>query len=459
MRKNYGKKLYLCSIASFGMTKNHITMEEQFLSMINGGSAGDSIIKIIGVGGGGGNAVNYMYKQGIHGVDFVVCNTDEQDLQGSPIAHKIQLGKKLTEGLGAGSIPEVGSRAAEESAEEIQAMLQTQNTKMVFIIAGMGGGTGTGATPLIAKIAKSMNILTIAVVTTPYKDEGDRYEIAMAGIDTLKPNTDAMLVIANEKIYEEYSELEMEEAEDKANELLCVAVRGIAEIITIKGARNTDFADLRKVMENSGRAIMGTGRASGANRATEATMQAINSKLLDCDIKGAKGLLINIVQGEKKVLLSERRAITDYVISQTGPQVSRKIGLTTNLNYGEDLGVTIIVTGFDNNITQSTPKTDHTTIEIPQPTNGNTDPLGEWDEPTDEDSGSMFPNYIEPQKPRKPRLLDPNVPESEKVRPTVDTKRRPAHKNPTANNGSGYMINSSNELVDALPAYLKRNLD
>jgi cell division protein FtsZ len=324
--------------------------EEKFIKMFGSDTQGGSIIKVIGVGGGGGNAVNYMHKQGVHGVSFVVCNTDVQDLQKSPIEYKIQLGKQLTEGTGAGSEPEQGRQAAQESIGDITAMLNPVNTKMVFIVAGMGGGTGTGAAPVIAKRAKEAGILTVAVVTIPYEYEGKRSKVALAGIEALKPCVDAILIIKNDNIRKLYGKLRVSAAANKANELLCTAVRGIAEIITKTGVRNVDFADVKNVMKNSGLAIMGTGRSNGEKRANDATEQAVNSPLLDYKISNAKGLLVNIVEGtdeQYELFEEEIEEIITHITKKTGKEVDIKYGIARDESLGEDIAVTIIVTGIE----------------------------------------------------------------------------------------------------------------
>ncbi|MDR2814307.1 MAG: cell division protein FtsZ [Prevotellaceae bacterium] len=323
------------------------------------GEPGESapIIKVIGVGGGGCNAVNHMYKLGIKDVGFVVCNTDMQALNSSPVPVKVQLGKKITEGLGAGSQPEQGRMAAEESINEI-AELMRGNTKMVFITAGMGGGTGTGAAPVIAKVAKDMGILTVAIVTIPFLSmEPQRTETAHSGIRELRKYVDSLLVINNEKILDLYSDLDFSEAFAKADEVLCTAARSIAEIITISGHINVDFADVRTAMKDSGVALIGIGRCAGENRAMEAVNQAINSPLLnDNNIRGAKNVLVNIMMGEKELKVSEIKKINDIVLSEVGSTIGEmgnaakpytKTGIGKNPQLGEDVTVSIIATGFE----------------------------------------------------------------------------------------------------------------
>ncbi len=306
-----------------------------------------SIIKVIGVGGGGGNAVNHMYKQGISGVDFIICNTDAQALELSPIPNKVQLGASLTEGMGAGSDPDVGENSAIESIEDIKRMLGS-NTKMLFITAGMGGGTGTGASPVLAKAAKELGILTVAIVTTPFAFEGKRRRMqAEDGLNELQKYVDSYLVISNDRLREIFGNLTMSSAFAKADDILTTAAKGIAEIITIPGYVNVDFKDVRTVMNNSGVAIMGNEKAEGEDRALKAVMGALASPLLkDNEIEGARYILLNITSGTKEVTMDEVAVITDYI--------QEKAGLTADLIWGncidetleEQLSVTIIATGF-----------------------------------------------------------------------------------------------------------------
>jgi len=306
-----------------------------------------SIIKVLGVGGGGGNAVNHMYKQGITDVDFVVCNTDMQALEKSPVSIKIQLGQTLTEGLGAGSYPETGKQAAIESLTEITSLL-SENTKMVFITAGMGGGTGTGAAPIIAKAAKELGILTVAIVTIPFRFEGPRrFNQAIEGIRELKENVDSLLVINNEKLREIYGNLPGSEGFAKADDVLTIAAKGIAEIITVHGHINVDFADVKTVMKNSGVAVMGIGEAEGENRAIEAIKKALSSPLLNNnEINGAKNVLLNISSGVSEATMDEIGQISDYVQDVTGSKADMIFGSCTNPELGNKISVTIIATGF-----------------------------------------------------------------------------------------------------------------
>lgn len=307
-----------------------------------------SIIKVIGVGGGGGNAVNHMYSQGIKGVDFLICNTDSQALEMSPIPNKIQLGHNLTEGRGAGANPEVGRKAAMESIEEIIDGLGV-NTKMLFITAGMGGGTGTGAAPIIAKTAKEFGMLTVGIVTMPFHFEGKRRkQFAEEGLNNFKKNVDCLLVISNEKIKEAYGNMSLRTAFSEADSILTVAAKGIAEIITVPGYINVDFEDVKTVMTNSGVALMGSATAVGEDRAIKAAQLALASPLLnDSDIRGAKNILLNITSGRKEVLMDEISVITEYIQDEAGVNADMIWGNCFDETLDEELSVTIIATGFE----------------------------------------------------------------------------------------------------------------
>ncbi len=306
-----------------------------------------SIIKVLGVGGGGSNAVNHMFRQGIKDVDFIVCNTDAQALANSPVPVKIQLGASLTEGGGAGNKPEVGRQAAIESLDNMADIL-TANTRMLFITAGMGGGTGTGAAPVIAKVAKEMGILTVGIVTIPFKNEGPRrVNQALEGIGELEKHVDSLLIINNEKIRQIYGDLRLSEAFAKADDVLAVAAKGIAEIITVHGFINVDFADVKTVMTNSGVSILGTGMSQGEGRAINAVKEALNSPLLnDTDIKGAKNILLNVISGGEEVTMDEIGQIIDYVKDCSGIHTDLIWGNGTDSALGDKISVTIIATGF-----------------------------------------------------------------------------------------------------------------
>jgi cell division protein FtsZ len=312
---------------------------------------GTSMIKVIGVGGGGCNAVDHMYRQGIKGVDFIVCNTDQQALDKSPVPTKIILGATLTEGLGAGSNPAVGKNSAIETIDEIKALLD-KKTKMIFITAGMGGGTGTGAAPVIASVAKEMGILTVAIVTIPFGFEGKRRKTqANEGLEELKKNVDTLLVICNDKLREIFGNLKMTDAFGHADDILTTGAKGIAEIITEKLHVNTDFADIQTVLKDSGRAIMGSAEASGENRAVLAVEKALNSPLLDdSDIKGARHVLLNVKcgSGENEISMDEFGEITDYLQDAAGGTAEVIQGWGVDETLGNTVVVTIIATGFNN---------------------------------------------------------------------------------------------------------------
>lgn len=311
-------------------------------------SNGDSIIKVIGVGGGGSNAVTHMFKQGIVGVDFIICNTDEQSLELSPVPEKIQLGPELTEGRGAGSKPDIGREACVESVEEVKSFL-TDNTKMVFITAGMGGGTGTGAAPVIAKIAQELDILTVGIVTLPFTFEGRRRQNqGFDGLEELKKNVDTIIVISNDKLRQIHGNLTLAKAFANADDILATAAKGIAEIITVPGYINVDFEDVNTVMRNSGVAIMGTSAMEGENRARRAVEAALNSPLLeDNDISGAQHILLNITSGTKEVTMDEVFEITEYVQEEAGYGTDLIWGNCYDETLGEKISVTVIATGFD----------------------------------------------------------------------------------------------------------------
>lgn len=306
-----------------------------------------SIIKVIGVGGGGGNAVNHMYNQGIVGVDFIICNTDSQALELSPIPNKVQLGSSLTEGRGAGSMPAVGMNSAIESIDDVKDLLGS-HTKMVFITAGMGGGTGTGASPIICQAAKELGILTVGIVTTPFNFEGKRRkQQADEGLAALKEHVDTLLVISNDKLRQMYGNLTLSSAFAEADNILATAAKGIAEIITVPGYINVDFEDVKTVMQNSGVAIMGSASSEGEGRAYKAVQAALNSPLLnDNDIEGARYILLNITSGSQEVLMDEVSEITDYIQNQAGLTADIIWGNCHDESLGNKISVTLIATGF-----------------------------------------------------------------------------------------------------------------
>lgn len=307
-----------------------------------------NVIKVIGVGGGGSNAINHMFSQGIKGVDFVICNTDAQALENSPVPIKIQLGVSLTEGLGAGANPQIGEQAAVESVEEIRNMLTT-NTKMIFITAGMGGGTGTGAAPIIAKMAKDLDILTVGIVTIPFQFEGKtRNDQAHIGVEKLRQNVDSLVVINNNKLREVYGNLGFKAGFSKADEVLATAARGIAEVITHHYTQNIDLRDAKTVLANSGTAIMGSSIASGANRAKEAIGRALDSPLLnDNKIKGAKNVLLLIVSGSDEITIDEIGEISDHIQNEAGHSANIIMGVGEEENLEGSISITVIATGFN----------------------------------------------------------------------------------------------------------------
>ena len=307
-----------------------------------------NVIKVIGVGGGGSNAVNHMYKKGIEGVDFVICNTDAQALNSSPVPIKIQLGASLTEGLGAGANPDVGMESAVESRDAIEAMLGVK-TKMVFITVGMGGGTGTGAAPIIAKIAKDMGLLTVAIVTTPFAFEGKtRNDQAQNGIKELRDFVDSIIVINNNKLREVYGNLGFKSGFSKADEVLSTAAMGITNVITNHYTQNIDFRDANTVLANSGSAIMGSAKAEGVNRAQDAITKALDSPLLnDNKITGAKNVLLLIVSGTNEITIDEIGEINDYIQSEAKTNVNIIMGVGEDVELGDSIEVTIVATGFD----------------------------------------------------------------------------------------------------------------
>ena len=306
-----------------------------------------TIIKVIGVGGGGGNAVEYMYEKGICDVDFVICNTDYQALRNSPIPCKIQLGKELTAGHGAGNNHAMGEKSAQENLADIEAILK-KDTRMAFITAAMGGGTGTGAAPVIARLSKDMGILTVGIVSVPARFEGPkRLDQARDGLRRLKDHVDCLIVIDNEKIKSIYGSQTISQAFAKANDVLNIAAKGIAEIITLPGYINVDFADVRTVMTDSGVAIMGAAQASGEDRAIRAITEALESPLLNNnDILGAKDILLNITSGTDEITMDEMSQITSHIIRKVGNNAAVIWGVGTDPDLGDAVSVTIIATGF-----------------------------------------------------------------------------------------------------------------
>lgn len=331
-----------------------------------------AMIKVIGVGGGGSNAVNHMCRKGIKDVDFIVCNTDSQALESSPVNTKVKLGASLTEGRGAGNKPEVGRQAAIENIEDVKKAIGSR-TKMVFITAGMGGGTGTGAGPVIAKACRELDLLTVAIVTIPFRNEGRRrVQQAIEGIQEMEGHVDSLLVINNEKIREMYGDFKISEAFSKADDVLATAAKGIAEIITVHGYINVDFADVETVMRQSGVALMGSARASGADRAVKAVEEALNSPLLNNNnIKGARNILLNITSGNTEITMDEIGQITDYVQARAGYDADLIWGNGKDEAMGDEIAVTVIATGFSSSsipevlANKKVEKSYHTLTETP----------------------------------------------------------------------------------------------
>lgn len=371
-----------------------------------------SIIKVLGVGGGGSNAVAHMYEQGIKGVDFAVCNTDAQAMESSPVPIKIQLGPQLTEGMGAGAKPEMGKQSCIESIDEVREFL-SDDTKMLFITAGMGGGTGTGAAPIIAKAARELDILTVAIVTLPFEFEGKvRIGHADEGLKQLRENVDSLLVISNERLFTMFEDMTLEEAFAEADSVLTTAAKGIAEIITMRGNVNVDFKDVNTVMRNSGKAIMGNALVAGEGRALKAIEGAINSPLLeDNNIRGAKHILLNIYTGTQKLSVKEIATITNYVREAAGEETNVIFGNGYDEDLGDKLSVTLIATGFEKELTHKARKAVNTpvVVDLDAPISNTTptldegsvfeimedeDIVGELElEPQVDDIGNIIENY------------------------------------------------------------------
>ena len=350
--------------------------------------AAPSIIMVAGIGGGGSNAVNYMHRMGITDVSFMICNTDLQALNRSQIPIKIVLGQSLTQGLGAGNKPEIGRAAAEESFDEIVEIFRKYNTRMVFVTAGMGGGTGTGAAPVIARAARELGILTVAIVTIPFKTEGrKRLAQALEGIEEIRKYVDSLLVIDNENILEMYGELALSEAFGMADDILASAAKGIAEIITGDSYVNVDFKDVQTVMSNSGVALMGSAKAGGENRADQAVRAALSSPLLNHrDISGAASILINITYGNKEVTMTETHYITEYVQKMSGYAADLIWGAGRNESLGDDIQVTVIATGFNADIIENI-------SGFEDKDNGDTD-----ENPAGGQTGTQAPGFVPPSQ-------------------------------------------------------------
>ncbi len=371
-----------------------------------------SIIKVIGVGGGGSNAVNYMHSLGIDGVDFVVCNTDSQALALSPIPNKIQLGPHLTQGLGAGANPEIGKQAGEESVEDISKILKV-NTRMAFITAGMGGGTGTGSAPVVAKICRELGILTVGIVTTPFSYEGrKRMAQAQEGIERLRDHVDTILIISNDKLRQQFGNLPFTQAFAKADDVLATAAKCITDVITTTGQINVDFADVCTVMKNGGVAILGSSSVAGENRALHAVEEALNSPLLnDNDIRGAKWILLNITSaaGDHEHTMDEAEAIQAYVQQQAGDNCDVILGMGHDPNLGEDISVTIIATGFNHKeisgeVEFPQEQKDKIVLTLDGSPKEETKKVDE--QPRSEEDDSMTPKLVE-HEPAKPFAFKP----------------------------------------------------
>jgi cell division protein FtsZ len=432
-----------------------------------------SIIKVIGVGGGGGNAVNHMFSTGIQDVDFLICNTDAQALQRSPVTHKIQIGSTLTEGRGAGNKPDIGRKAAIESLPEIEEIL-SHNTKMVFITAGMGGGTGTGAAPVIAECAKKMDILTVAIVTIPFRFEGAlRINQAIEGLNELQQHVDSLLVINNEKLREIYGDLKISQAFSKADNVLATAAKGIAEIITVPGYINVDFADVQTVMRNSGVALMGSGVASGENRALKAIEGALNSPLLNNnEITGAKSILLNITSGSDEISMDEIGEITDYVNRSISKHALIIWGTCSDESLGDAISVTIIATGFEAHsipelYIQKKLKTDKVELEdIKKPKTSFNEEFHVVDkDPASkkEEHGSLF-NFGVKQKENGQLMLfdkEETAQKPDNKAQKIVEKVREQRKNYAYIREKGINVTSENENIDELenePAYLRKKI-
>jgi len=436
------------------------------------------IIKVIGVGGGGSNAVNHMFKQGIVGVDFAICNTDEQAMAQSPVPTKIQLGPTLTEGRGAGSKPNIGKLSAEESIDEVKTYL-TNNCKMLFITAGMGGGTGTGAAPIIARAAQDMDILTVGIVTLPFTFEGNkRVYQGLEGLEELKKYVDTIIVISNDKLKAIHGNLTISQAFGQADNILTTAAKGIAEIITVPGYVNVDFEDVNTVMRNSGVAIMGTAIADGEKRAMIAVDEALNSPLLEeNNIRGAQHILINITSGKKEVTMEEIFEITEFVQSEAGEGTNLIWGNCFDENLGDKLSVTIIATGFERNqhkpaIGGSKPESNARPVRVPldednfSPKKNYLNTLGADEEPLQSSSNTFdFPDVTEKFNkysrfsPEDPYVRNNRDREEEERQHRLEMERR--RKERLASLGSKPKLSNPqavNELEN-VPAYMRKGVN
>jgi cell division protein FtsZ len=416
-------------------------------------------IKVIGVGGGGNNAVRNMYNKGIEGVDFIICNTDAQVLEKSPVPNKIQIGVELTGGLGAGCNPEVGRQAALENIEEIKTVLSQNDTKMVFIATGLGGGTGTGAAPVIAREAKAMGLLTVAIATLPFKDEGEEpYRRAMVGLQNLRKNVDSLLIINSQKLYEIYHDMPVFDAFPKADDIVATAAKSIAELITLEGYINVDFADVRTVMADSDMALVGLGRAAGENRARIAAEQALSSPLLNNnDISGAKNILVNISSGLKNpILMSELNELMKYINDAAGCRANFKRGVKKDLSLDDEssdaeIAVSIIATGF------SIPEFDGD-VEFEPVNDGNPIIIPLDDRTLDDDCNDTDTVYVKSYQTID--LTDPAVPAGIteiSVKTLSQPEQQPVNAANTAANAYGSMKEADIAMLEKIPAYERAN--
>jgi cell division protein FtsZ len=420
----------------------------------------ETIIKVIGVGGGGCNAVGYMFNQGIVGVDFAVCNTDNQSLDNSPVGVKIQLGPNLTEGMGAGSVPEVGKQSCIESIDDVRKFLDT-GTKMLFITAGMGGGTGTGAAPIIAKAAKEMGILTVAIVTLPFKFEGlRRQNQAIQGLENLKKNVDSILVISNDRLRVMHGNLTLKNAFSKADDVLTTAARGIAEIITLPGYINVDFKDVNTVMKNSGVSIMGYAEAGGPDRARIAVEGALSSPLLeDNEIRGAQHILLNISSGVNEVTMDEIGEITDYIQEEAGFGTHLIWGNCNDEALEDKISITIIATGFEegaNRINQA--ESQVTKIHIDEVFD-----VKDTEEHSEESPVATTPSNVIDLDPRSSDI-DPFVSSHSRAAQTQPTERKRRSARPATQNSERRMsavpLDNPRTIAEMedIPAYKRREI-
>lgn len=424
-----------------------------------------SIIKVLGVGGGGSNAVQHMYGQGIVGVDFAICNTDSQALEASPVPTKLRLGPNLTEGRGAGSIPDVGKEACIESVEEVRAFL-ADNTKMLFITAGMGGGTGTGAAPIIAKISKEMGILTVAIVTLPFAFEGRRRSTqGLTGLEQLKQNVDTLVIISNDKLRAIYGNLTLRDAFGHADNILTTAAKGIAEIITVAGYVNVDFEDVNTVMKDSGVAIMGTARAKGEHRAKEAVDRALNSPLLeDNNIKGAQHILVNIASGTTEVTMDEISEITEFVQEEAGFGTDLIWGNCYDESLEDEISVTVIATGFERNNIEKTFGDTNKKVVVPlddEDRNADIKKIAiDYTETTEKSNVVEFDNIADKMEIIKENYAKAQTPEEAKTPEDIfdsNAERARIEKIRAEKNLVDHTPEKINQLENE-PAYLRRNV-